>query len=226
LSDAWQYAGLWAAVVFSGLYHGLNPAMGWPLAVSNGLMARTSGPSSHATSRAMAGAMGYLGAGHLLAVLAMTLPFGMLASLLAWQRPLQIVASLLPVAFGIVLLLRRRHARVLARIRPTQFALWSFAIAIAHGAGLMLIPIYLGLCDANADAGHQAMAALSTRNLAMAACVALIHTLAMMAAGGSMAWLTYRHVGLQLVGRSWFNLDTVWAASLILVGMVSLLLLT
>ncbi|WP_235844803.1 hypothetical protein [Cupriavidus agavae] len=191
--------------------------MGWPLAVSHGLLARRDG--------AVASALGYLGAGHALAVLAITLPFGLLASLLAWQRPMQIVASLLPIGFGIWLLLRRRHARALARIRPTQFALWSFAIAIAHGAGLMLIPIYLGLCGPDTDAGHQAVAALSTRNLAMALAVALVHTVAMVAAGGVMAWLTYRHVGLQCVRRSWFNLDAIWAGSLIVVGLVSLAML-
>ena len=74
------------------------------------------------------------------------LPFALLVALVEWQRQIQIGASLLVIAFGIFRLVDRRHPRALARIRPTQLALWSFAVAIAHGAGLMLVPIYLGLC--------------------------------------------------------------------------------
>jgi hypothetical protein len=63
------------------------------------------------------------------------------------QQQIQIGASLLVMGFGTFRFLNRRHPRVLARIRPTQLGLWSFAVAIAHGAGLMLVPIYLGLCS-------------------------------------------------------------------------------
>ena len=63
-----------------------------------------------------------------------------------WQRQIQLGASFLVIGFGIFRLVNRRHRRALARIRPTQLGLWSFAVAIAHGAGLMLVPIYLGLC--------------------------------------------------------------------------------
>ena len=66
-------------------------------------------------------------------------------------------AGLLVIVAGVCLLVARRHPRFLARIKPTQLALWSFAVATAHGAGLMLLPIYLGLCTAGEqDAGHQA----------------------------------------------------------------------
>ena len=74
------------------------------------------------------------------------LPFGLLAALLAWQTAIRIGASALVIGFGAVLLIRRRHPRALARIPPARLGLWSFAVAIAHGAGLMLVPIYLGLC--------------------------------------------------------------------------------
>src|ERR1700692_572861 len=116
--------------------------MGWPLAVSAGLMERS--------PRALVAALGPLTAGHLLAMLAMILPFSLLIAVVEWQRQIQIGAGLLVVGFGIFRLVNRRHPRVLARIRPTQLGLWSFAVAIAHGAGLMLVPIYLGLCPAAA----------------------------------------------------------------------------
>jgi hypothetical protein len=211
----WTAAGLWLAVVASGLYHGVNPGMGWPLAVSAGLMERS--------SRALVAALGPLSIGHLLAMLLVLLPFALLVTLVEWQRQIQIGASLLVIGFGILRFVDRRHPRVLARIRPTQLGLWSFAVAIAHGAGLMLVPIYLGLCRASdLDRGDEAAGALINANLGMAVLVSVVHSVAMMMAGGFSAWLVYRYLGLKFVSRSWFNLDATWAVSLVLVGALSL----
>jgi len=209
----WAATWLWLAIVASGLFHGINPGMGWPLAVSAGLMERS--------PRALFLALGPLSAGHFLAIILMLLPFALLLTLAEWQRQIQIAASLVVVGFGIFLFFRRRHPRALARIPPTQLGLWSFAIAIAHGAGLMLLPIYLGLCDASAS-GHEATAALVRANLGTAMLVALVHVAVMAGAGGCMAWLVYRYLGLKFVSRSWFNLDAVWAISLVLIGGVAL----
>jgi hypothetical protein len=129
----------------------------------------------------------------------------------------------LVIGFGIFRFVNRRHPRVLARIRPTQLGLWSFSVAIAHGAGLMLVPIYLGLCRAaDLDKGHEAAGALINGHLAMAVLVSVVHSVAMIAAGGVLAWLVYRYLGLKFVSRSWFNLDAAWAFSLVLVGALSL----
>lgn len=206
---------LWLAVVASGLYHGINPGMGWPLAVSAGLMAKS--------PRALVAALWPLTIGHLLAMLAIILPFSLLITLAYWQRQIQIAASLLLIGFGLFRFANRRHPRALARIRPTQLGLWSFAVAIAHGAGLMLVPIYLGLCEvSDLDSGHAAANTLIGANIGMAVLVSIVHSLAMIAAGGIAAWLVYRHLGLKFLSRSWFNLDAVWAASLVFVGAVSL----
>jgi hypothetical protein len=211
----WTPAGLWLAVVVSGLYHGLNPGMGWPLVVSAGLMERS--------SRAFVAALWPLTIGHLLAMLVVILPFALLVALVEWQRSIQIGASLLVIGFGIFRLVNRRHPQILARIRPTQLGLWSFAVAIAHGAGLMLVPIYLGLCRvADLDKGHEAAGALINANLGMAILVSVVHSVAMIAAGGFLAWLVYRYLGLKFVSRSWFNLDATWAFSLVVVGALSL----
>jgi len=207
-------AGLWLAVVASGLYHGMSPGMGWPLAVSAGLMERS--------SRALVVALWPLTVGHLLAMFVVILPFALLVALVEWQQQIQIGASLLVIGFGIFRFVNRRHPRVLARIRPTQLGLWSFAVAIAHGAGLMLVPIYLGLCrTADLDNGHEAAGALINANLNMAVLVSVVHSVAMVMAGGFLAFLVYRHLGLKFVSRSWFNLDATWAFSLILVGALS-----
>jgi hypothetical protein len=189
--------------------------MGWPLAVSAGLMEKS--------PRALVAALWPLTAGHLLAMLVVILPFSLLAALVQWQQQIQIGASLLVIGFGIFRFINRRHPRVLARIRPTQLGLWSFAVAIAHGAGLMLVPIYLGLCRAaDLNSGHEAAGALINADLGMVVLVSVVHSVTMIAAGGILAWLVYRYLGLKFVSRSWFNLDATWAFSFILVGALSL----
>jgi hypothetical protein len=211
----WGPAGLWLAVIASGIYHGVNPGMGWPLAVSAGLMERS--------ARALLAALWPLTAGHLLAMLLTILPFSLLVALVYWQWQIRIGASLLVIGFGLFRLVNRRHPRAFARIRPTQLGLWSFAVAIAHGAGLMLVPIYLGLCGAaDPDPGHAAAGALITDNLGLAVLVSAVHSAAMITTGGILAWLVYRYLGLRFVSRSWFNLDAIWAVSLVSVGAVSL----
>ena len=87
----------------------------------------------------------------------------------------------------------------------------------------MLVPIYLGLCRAaELDRGHEAAGDLINANLRMAVLVSVVHSVAMIAAGGCLARLVYRYLGLKFVARSWFNLDATWAVSLILVGSLSL----
>lgn len=207
---------LWLAVVGSGIYHGINPGMGWPLAVSAGLMGNG--------RRDLVAALGPLAAGHFLAMSGILLPFAFMSALVTWQREIQIGAGVLVIAAGLYLLVNRRHPRFLARIRPTQLMLWSFAIAMAHGAGLMLVPIYLGLCRVEElDAGHQAAFALMGGNLAMAIAVAVVHAAAMILSGGLLAVVVHAWLGLKFLSKSWFNLDVVWALSLVGVGVIALL---
>lgn len=215
LTDDWATAGLWLAVAVSGIYHGVNPGMGWPLAVSAGLMGRD--------RRDVFSALGPIAFGHLLAMTGVLLPFGAMTFLVIWQQEIQLSAAFLLIAFGVALLIYRRHPRFLSRIRPTQLALWSFAVAMAHGAGLMLVPIYLGLCRVeDLDTGHQAAMTLMAGNLATAALVALLHTLAMVVSGGAIAVAVYEWLGLRFISQSWLNLDVAWALSLVLVGTIAL----
>ena len=208
-------AGLWLAVVLSGLYHGANPGMGWPLAVSAGLMGRS--------RKDILIALVPLAAGHVLAMLAILLPFALASALLAWQREIRIGGSGIVIAFGIFRLINRRHPRSLARIKPSQLALWSFAIATAHGAGLMLLPIYFGLCSSEqTNAAHQAASSLMEQGLTMALLVSVVHVLAMVTAGGMIAVLVYEWLGLKFLSRYWFNFDFAWAFSLIVIGTIGL----
>jgi hypothetical protein len=215
-------AALWLTIVAIGVYHGLNPAMGWPLAVANGMTAQR--------DSAVFATVLPLGAGHFAAMAVVLVPFAWLSWYVEWSRAIRLGAGALVLLFGIYKLIERRHPRALARIRPTQLAWWSFLMATAHGAGLMLVPFMLGLCAtaptaadagpaAMSDAGHASvMNYLAQSNLATAVAVAAVHTLTMMLAGIAMAWAVYRYLGLQFLRRAWFNLDLVWGASLVIAG--------
>ena len=218
MADLSTTAALWWAVVASGIYHGINPGMGWPLAVSSALMERNYG--------SLYKALLALAIGHLLAMVAILLPFAALLFLVEWQREIQIGAACLVIGLGIYLLINRRHPRFLARVPPHRLALWSFLAAMAHGAGLMLVPVYLGICGTlDTDVGHSAAYTLMQSNAGIALIVALTHTLAMTVSGGAIAAGVYHWLGLRFLSKGWFNLDIVWALSLILVGAIALLTL-
>jgi hypothetical protein len=201
-------AALWFAVVALGLYHGVNPAMGWPLAVANGMADRRAA-SVFATLLP-------LGGGHFMAVAVALAPFAWLSWYVEWSRTIRMGAGLAVLLFGVFKLLNRRHPRLLARIPPSRLAWWSFLMATAHGAGLMLVPFMLSLCVAP---GHADVAeALARANLRTAVLVVGVHTLTTLLAGIVMAWVVYRYLGLRFLRRAWLNLDAVWGASLVLAG--------
>jgi hypothetical protein len=209
-------AALWLTIVALGAYHGLNPAMGWPLAVANGLTERRPG--------AVVATFLPLGGGHLAAMAVALLPFAWLAQSLSWSHAVQVGAGAVVVLFGVYRLVQRRHPRALARIRPTQLAWWSFLVATAHGAGLMLVPAMLGLCvqapaQGRIDAAHAGvMGLLAQSSLGIALSVAAVHTAAMLLAGLAAAWAFYRYLGLRYLRQAWLNLDVVWAGSLVVAG--------
>ena len=209
-------AALWWAVILSGAYHGLNPGMGWPLAVSAALMERK--------AAAMPKALLLLTTGHLLAMIAILLPFSLMIWLVEREYEIRLIASFIVIGMGIYLLINSKHPRYLARIHPAKLGLWSFLSAIAHGAALMLVPIYLGICQIAEDngstenAGHLAAQNLMSNDLFTALGVSLVHTISMGIAGALLAILVYFWLGLKFISQAWFNLDKIWACSLILVG--------
>jgi hypothetical protein len=207
---------LWWAVIFSGIYHGVNPGMGWPLAVSAALFERK--------KSAMIKASAMLATGHFLAMIVILLPFSMMYFLVNNEREIRLGAGVLVIAMGIYLLINRRHPKILARIHPAKLGLWSFLAATAHGAGLMLVPIYLGICgllvlgESVSGTGHAAAQMLMSSNIVTAFLVAATHTFAMTFAGAAIALFVYNWFGLKFISKSWFNLDLIWAFSLIVVG--------
>ena len=211
------HAALWLTVVAFGVYHGLNPAMGWPLAVANGLSERRDG--------AVFSTIAPLGIGHFLAMAVAVLPFALLSEYVQRAQVIRVGAGMLVLLFGLYKLVHRRHPRYLARIAPTRLAWWSFVMANAHGAGLMLVPVALGLCAGTRDTGAgSTVDAMMRSDVATAVAATVVHTLAMLVSGIAMAWLVYRYLGVQFVRRAWFNLDVVWGASLVAAGGVSVAL--
>jgi hypothetical protein len=210
-------ASLWAGVVAIGIYHGLNPAMGWPLAVANGL--------GEKRDAAVFATWLPLGVGHLLAMALVLVPFALLTWMLQWGREIRVGAGALVLLFGVSRLALRRHPRWLARVRPTQLALWSFLMATAHGAAFMLLPLLMGLCETPADPtaatsgfGHEAVMGLMRENVRTALAVSLVHTAAMIGSGLGAAWVVYRYLGLRALRAAWLDLDVVWALGLIASG--------
>jgi hypothetical protein len=206
-------AGLWAAVLASGVYHGLNPGMGWPLAVAAGLTERR--------GIAVVWTLAPLAAGHLVSIAVVLLPFAALTLVLDWNREIRIGAGLGIIAFAVLLLMSPRHPRWMTHIRPRQVALWSFAVALLHGAGLMLVPMLLGLC-APTSLAQPFNGPDLFGNAGLVVAISAVHTGALVVAGGLLAFLTYRIVGLGMLSRSWFDLGRVWAGTMALAGALGL----
>lgn len=201
----------WVVAVGLGAFHGVNPGMGWLFAVSNGLQA------GH--GRAVWAALGPLGAGHFLAMAAVLFPAALVGSFVAHRTGLQFAAAVVLIGFGVYKCVRPRHPRVVARVGPKRLTLWSFLMATAHGAGLMLLPVFF---DLSFHAGHANHAAATLPDgLLLGLGMATVHTVAMVATAGLVAWLVFRWLGLRLLRSAWFNTDLAWAVALIAVGLLA-----
>jgi hypothetical protein len=211
-----QHPWAWLAVVALGAYHGLNPGMGWLFAVSNGMQARR--------ASGVFLALPPIALGHLLAMAAALLPFTVLGLYLERLNEIRAAAGLILLTFGVYKLFSRRHPRFLARIGPSHLTLWSFLMATAHGAGLMLVPLVLVFCTdpRSVHGGHRALLEVARGGLGLTLIAVTVHTAAMVLVGGAIAWVVYRYLGLGLLRRSWLNLDLLWAGLLIVVGGIAL----
>lgn len=220
MADFWP----WLSLALLGGYHGLNPGMGWLFAVSLGLQERK--------RRAVIRAFGPIAAGHAASVAVVVL---LLGAAQLWIDPviLRWIGAAVLIGFGLYKLLRPlSHPRwVGMRVGPADLALWSFLMASAHGAGLMLMPLLVGLqANVAAHSGHAGDLDL-TPLLDRASSFALIdvlavavHTLAMFLVMGTIALIVYEKVGLAILRTAWINLDRLWAITLIVTGAVTFIL--
>jgi hypothetical protein len=212
-----SHTGLWLTLAGLGAYHGCNPAMGWLFAVSQGMQ--------HRERRAVLRALVPIAIGHELSiVLVAAVVVG--AAAVVEPRALHVGAAAALIAFGIFRFARpRAHPRwTTMRVNRRELAWWSFLMSTAHGAGLMVAPVLIGLQGAEAASAHQ------HSEVAMAAGVPLLagglgialHVGAMLLVMGIVAVVVYEKLGLRILGRAWLNTDGLWAATFVLAGMITL----
>jgi hypothetical protein len=198
----------WLALAGLGVYHGINPGMGWLFAVSRGLQERS--------RRAVLSSLVPIALGHELSIIVVVIVVAVTQSVLP-PHTVRLMAALLLVAFGVYTLARpRSHPRGFGmRVGVFGLALWSFLMSSAHGAGLMLAPVLLGLPVASQFTDLRQLGAT-------AALAATVHVTAMATTMGLVAVVVYEKLGLGLLRRSWFNLDLAWSVVLLTTGAVTL----
>jgi hypothetical protein len=208
----------WVALALLGAYHGLNPAMGWLFALALGLQ-------EHRRS-AVIGALVPIALGHAAAIAVAILLLRFLQLFLPMNFLKWGVAAIL-LSLGAYRLFRASHPRGGGmRVGRKDLFIWSFLMASAHGAGLMLLPILMAQpMPGMAHNMGGLSAAPSIHNASMVGLAVLIHTASMLVVAGVLALLffeAYEKSGLQLLRHAWLNFDLVWAIALLVAGFVVL----
>lgn len=201
----------WLMLVGLGAFHGLNPAMGWLFAVARGLQ--------HGSRTIVLQSMLPIAAGHALSIAMVVAAVGVLRP---WFEiaALQAGCALVLIGFGAYRLFARHRARVGMQVGPAQLTLWSFLMATADGAGLMLVPALLALPLGGLSAGHGTMAAMNLVPASATTALAAVgvHTMAMLVIATAAAVLVYQWVGLAFLRRGWINFELLWSIALIGTG--------
>jgi hypothetical protein len=226
----------WLTLVLLGAYHGLNPSMGWLFAVARGLQERR--------RAAVLRAFGPIALGHAISV-AVVVAAVAASNAVIPTTLLRLTSGGALVLFGCYKLLKpMSHPRwVGMRVNGRDLTAWSFLMATAHGAGLMLVPVVLRLSEESttpvaqaAHAGHAGhtdhLAAVGTSAGASTSVGAAtvdvlavgVHSVAMFLVMGMIAVVVFERVGLAILRRAWFNLDRIWAGALIAAGGMTLVL--
>jgi len=198
---------VWSTLFLLGAYHGINPGMGWLFAVARGMQEHR--------ARAVAWSLPPIALGHALSIGAVVL----IARLAQVALPLTYIRAGVAVALvglGVYKLIRSRCFRWGGmQVGFRELTIWSFLMASAHGAGLMVLPVVLAGPHAHHDVAFQGAAS--------GLWATLIHTLGYFTVTAALALLVYQKFGLAMLRRSWFNLDLIWAVALVVTGVVALL---
>ena len=206
---------LWLMALL-GAYHGINPGMGWLFAVALGMQEQK--------GSAVARSLVPIALGHALAIGVVVLAAAFLGMALPREAIRYPVAALL-VGLGVYSLVGHYHPRwVRMKVGFRDLTVWSFLMASAHGAGLMVVPVLLGSSTVEAAdriAGHHHMSG-ATPGAALLATA--IHTAAYLAVTGLIAWVVYTKVGLAVLRKAWLNLNVAWAIALVVTGLVVLVI--
>ena len=206
----------WTMLVGLGAFHGINPGMGWLFAVALGIQERS--------RRAVFLSLLPLAAGHALAVgaaMAIAIAAGAVVPMeyLRWA----VAATLL--FLGAMRLFRHKHPRWASmRVGFRGLTFWSFLMASAHGAGLMVVPIFMGMTMASQTSHSCHGAALVSAGAGPAVLATVLHAAGYLAVTAVAAFLVFEKLGLSLLRRTWFNLDLIWAGTLVTTSALTILL--
>jgi len=198
----------WAALALLGAYHGVNPGMGWLFAVARGMQEKS--------RRAVLASLLPIAIGHEASIVLVVIGVSLTEQFLPTFF-IRLVAALVLVSFGVYKLVRpRSHPGGFGmRVGLGGLAMWSFLMSSAHGAGLMLAPVLLGL---PVYASYHSLSEISLQAVAAAS----LHVAAMLLVMGIVSVIVYEKVGLGILRRGWFNLDLGWSLVLIASGALTL----
>ena len=205
----------WLGVAGLGAFHGVNPAMGWLFAVALGL---------HQRSRVVVlGSLIPIALGHALAIAVVVAAVAALGAVID-QRGIRVVAGAVLIGWAVYHKLygSRHRVRFGMRVGMAGLALWSFLMATAHGAGLMLVPFLLPLAATSSAHGHTAGHHTLSGSLPLSLAAISVHTLAMLVVTGAIGVVVYEWVGLAFLRRGWINLDLLWTIALAATGFLLL----
>jgi hypothetical protein len=210
----------WLTLAGLGAYHGVNPAMGWLFAVSRGMQERS--------RRAVLRSLVPIAIGHELSIaLVALLVVGL--EVVADSSTLRIVAAAALFCFGIFRFVKpRAHFRWTSmRVTDRELTLWSFLMSTAHGAGLMIAPVLIGLQGSvdrsGARAHDHADLGLLDASIGTGAVGIALHVVAMLAVMGIVAVVVYERLGLKVLRTAWLNTDGLWAGAFVLAAFITLL---
>jgi len=207
---------VWLTLFLLGCYHGLNPGMGWLFAVGLGFQER----SATAVLRALVP----LTLGHVISV-ALVVLVAVYAAAAFPHRAVHFAAAAVLIGFGLYRLGRARHVRwVGMRVGFWGLTLWGFLMSSAHGAGLMLLPFVMaGRTNAASGMAMPMPGAQAAHGAVFTGWLMVgVHTLGYVLAATAIALIVYTKVGVRFLRTGWVNLDLVWAAALILTGIIAL----
>jgi hypothetical protein len=206
--DLWA----WCALFLLGAWHGINPAMGWLFAVALGLQRQS--------SRAVWQSLLPIATGHVIAI-GIVVALALVAGAAISANYARVFVAILLLVFGLLRLFWGKHPRWGGmQVGFRDLTIWSLLTASAHGAGLMLLPILLGV---SVHSGHE-MHMPAVPNAWLGSLAVAVHSLAYVAVTGLIAWVVYTRVGLAVLRRAWFNVDRIWAVSLIVTAGLTLLI--
>ncbi|HEV7510511.1 MAG TPA: hypothetical protein VGO27_02365 [Candidatus Acidoferrum sp.] len=193
----------WATLFLLGAYHGINPAMGWLFAVALGLQKKS--------GRAVWESLLPIAAGHVVAIAAVIL-VAVIAGAVVPVQALRVAVVVILIGFGVYRMVNKSHPRFGGmQVGFRDLTIWSFLMAWAHGAGLMLLPVLLGMSAAGAshESHTTAFPGVKMQLFAVA-----IHTFGYLLLTGTIAWLVFKKLGVSVLRKTWLNLDFVWAMAL------------